>query len=842
MHLVILFITGFLTCYVNGAVNVFVDPPSVATAAKSSVYVSCDVMPRTGIRVTWKKDDKDVPLYPIGGSAKDMAYVFANNNTLYIGSVKRRHTGEYTCVAFSQTTGETVFKSTTITIQYMQQLEEIDPVLVYKGTKAEVHCIEPLAKPFATVSWMFNGAPIPASDRVKQDGWTLEINSVTLNEQGSYTCVATNIAKTRMVNASLQVIIPGDVTVTPKRDEIKEGEQTSFTCKSLAIPPLPTTWKRVTKVCAQQCNQVDTVIDAENIERITIKDGKLSIKDALPSDKGKYKCEASLGSTFDATAVDLNVIEKIKEDQISHQRYQAKDVRAKNVTISCRFQGDGLYKVSWSRVNSSTPSLPSKMKANTTVLTIPDLQFEDMGLYRCTAVGVFNTARADVQLDVYESPIFNTKPSNVSAPEGESVWINCNGDGVPKPQVSYHKDGQTGLNETHFVQLANNTLYIKQVQKENEGVYYCWLTQKHGIVSETFRIVVKDPLPPPKPSTSPMGRTVGIAVGCAGVYILLVIGLMIYCRARRARLLKQGIITEVEDGDMKDPLFANEEIPLQNCKSPDEWQYPRDQLSNVITLGYGKMGRVFKANAKEIKEGVPETLVAVKEFEGSGEPLKQEFDLEMEMFVQLNHENVVKLLGVSSLTTPYFLIIEYGAMGDLKQHLMNSTRTFTSQEYLNMAYSIASGMEYLVRLRYIHRDLSTRNCIVMNENNIKISFLSLCEDVYKDDYYLLNNIPVPLRWLSPEAILNEAYSEKSDVWSFGVTIWEIFSAGKRPYVEYDNEKVRDGVCKDLRLPALAGCPPVVYDIMKRCWNHIAGERPSFKDIVLLINEINLEKE
>ena len=160
----------------------------------------------------------------------------------------------------------------------------------------------------------------------------------------------------------------------------------------------------------------------------------------------------------------------------------------------------------------------------------------------------------------------------------------------------------------------------------------------------------------------------------------------------------------------------------------------------------------------------------------------------------------------------------------------------TQTECGNMALDIAQGMEYLVSLRYIHRDLSARNCIAITNQKVKISFLSLCEDTFKDDYYLLNDIPVPLRWLSPEAITDESYSEKSDVWSFGITLWEVFSGGQKPYLDYDNEQVRDGVCQDLRLPLLEKCPLQVYELMKKCWIVDTNERPSFHELVREMSE------
>lgn len=167
-----------------------------------------------------------------------------------------------------------------------------------------------------------------------------------------------------------------------------------------------------------------------------------------------------------------------------------------------------------------------------------------------------------------------------------------------------------------------------------------------------------------------------------------------------------------------------------------------------------------------------------------------------------------------------------------QKHISNTAR-------VNMAFCIASGMDYLIKHHYIHRDLAARNCIPYPDNNVKVSFLSICEDLYSEDYYLLNNIPVPLRWLSPEAIQTESYSEKSDVWSYGVSIWELFSGGKRPYADCKNESVLDGVCKDMRLTMPNSCPDAVYEVMTKCWLNDATQRPSFDELTCMLSEINV---
>ena len=125
--------------------------------------------------------------------------------------------------------------------------------------------------------------------------------------------------------------------------------------------------------------------------------------------------------------------------------------------------------------------------------------------------------------------------------------------------------------------------------------------------------------------------------------------------------LHLGLITEADDYDVKDPLVNGEDIPLETTKSLDDWQVPKENVSEISTLGHGKMGRVFKAIATTDKH--PDgTLVSVKEFGNIENLQKEEFNLEVEMFLQLNHENVVKLIGVTNLNSPYYMMIEYSEL------------------------------------------------------------------------------------------------------------------------------------------------------------------------------------
>ena len=179
----------------------------------------------------------------------------------------------------------------------------------------------------------------------------------------------------------------------------------------------------------------------------------------------------------------------------------------------------------------------------------------------------------------------------------------------------------------------------------------------------------------------------------------------------------------------------------------------------------------------------------------------------------------------------------------LSESPKNGTRpkSMSTTSKLGICAQIARAMEYLSANRVIHHDLACRNCIVMSPDlNIKVAFFSLSEDLYASDYYIFNNASVPIRWLSPEALFDEEYSEKSGVWAFGVVLWEIFSYCKQPYPGKSDEEVIKSLRRDNLLERPKECPDEVFELMSNCFRKKPEERPKFADIVANITEIPVD--
>ncbi|GBP31636.1 Tyrosine-protein kinase transmembrane receptor Ror [Eumeta japonica] len=263
-------------------------------------------------------------------------------------------------------------------------------------------------------------------------------------------------------------------------------------------------------------------------------------------------------------------------------------------------------------------------------------------------------------------------------------------------------------------------------------------------------------------------------------------------------------------------------------------QYSLSQIKFLEELGEGAFGKVYKG---ALNYGGEIMYVAVKALkENASAKTKADFRREIELISELRHDNIVAIVGVALREEPLCMLFEFMARGDLHEFLMGrappSGKGLPSLRLLNIAHNIASGMQYLASHHYVHRDLAARNCLVSDDFIVKISDFGLSRDIYSSDYYRVQSKSLlPVRWMPPESILYGKFTTESDIWSYGVVLWEIYSYGLQPYYGYSNQEVIAMVRGGELLASPAGCPNSLYGLMRDCWRHTPHTRPTFEDIV-----------
>ncbi|KAG8508565.1 Muscle, skeletal receptor tyrosine-protein kinase [Galemys pyrenaicus] len=284
-------------------------------------------------------------------------------------------------------------------------------------------------------------------------------------------------------------------------------------------------------------------------------------------------------------------------------------------------------------------------------------------------------------------------------------------------------------------------------------------------------------------------------------------------------------------------------------------EYPRNNIEYVRDIGEGAFGRVFQARAPGLLPYEPFTMVAVKMLkEEASADMQADFQREAALMAEFDNPNIVKLLGVCAVGKPMCLLFEYMAYGDLNEFLRSMsphTRCSLSHSDLTMrarlsspgppplscaeqlciARQVAAGMAYLSERKFVHRDLATRNCLVGENMVVKIADFGLSRNIYSADYYKANeNDAIPIRWMPPESIFYNRYTTESDVWAYGVVLWEIFSYGLQPYYGMAHEEVIYYVRDGNILSCPENCPLELYNLMRLCWSKLPTDRPSFTSI------------
>uniref|UniRef100_A0A8C1VT45 Tyrosine-protein kinase n=1 Tax=Cyprinus carpio TaxID=7962 RepID=A0A8C1VT45_CYPCA len=243
----------------------------------------------------------------------------------------------------------------------------------------------------------------------------------------------------------------------------------------------------------------------------------------------------------------------------------------------------------------------------------------------------------------------------------------------------------------------------------------------------------------------------------------------------------------------------------------DQWEIPRSSLKLLKKLGAGQFGEVF--------EGIwnDRTAVAVK-------TLKPDFLREAQIMKKLRHAKLIQLYAVCTTEEPIYIVTELMSHGSLLEYLQSKTHSHNSQTQLCQVLFLASGMAYLELQNYIHRDLAARNVLVGDNNVCKVANFGLAKEGTK----------FPVKWTALEAIHENKFTIKSDVWSFGILLYEIVTFGQMPYPTMTNYQVVQQLPKGYRMPCPLNCPKYLYDIMSECWKDSPADRPTFETLHLYV--------
>uniref|UniRef100_A0A8D3CMZ5 receptor protein-tyrosine kinase n=1 Tax=Scophthalmus maximus TaxID=52904 RepID=A0A8D3CMZ5_SCOMX len=494
----------------------------------------------------------------------------------------------------------------------------------------------------------------------------------------------------------------------------------------------------------------------------------------------------------------------------------------------------------------------------------------DKGNYTCVVENEYGSLTHTYLLDVVERsphrPILQAGlPANQTAVVGNDVDFVCHVFSDPQPHIQWLKhitvngsregpDGHpfvlvlktAGLNTTD---KEMEVLTLRNVTLDDTGEYTCLAGNSIGVSHHSAWLTVVNDLPP---SPLPSQTYLEIFIYCLGFFIIIILTATavicrLCCSPKKSDFSGHTTLTPSLPAATTILAGVSEyELPYDPV-----WELPRDRLTLGKPLGEGCFGQVVLAEAVGLDKNKPTRLnkVAVKMLKADATE-KDLSDLisEMEMMKMIGkHKNIINLLGACTQDGPLYVVVEYASQGNLREFLRarrpagleywSDTRltpldSLEIRELVSAAYQVARGMAYLASKKCIHRDLAARNVLVTEDNVMKIADFGLARDVHHIDYYKkTTNGRLPVKWMAPEALFDRIYTHQSDVWSFGVLLWEIFTLGGSPYPGVPVEELFKLLKEGHRMEKPPACTQELYLMMRDCWNAVPSRRPTFQQLV-----------
>uniref|UniRef100_A0A672IP95 receptor protein-tyrosine kinase n=1 Tax=Salarias fasciatus TaxID=181472 RepID=A0A672IP95_SALFA len=512
-------------------------------------------------------------------------------------------------------------------------------------------------------------------------------------------------------------------------------------------------------------------------------------------------------------------------------------------------------------------------------LSLPNASRHDEGLYACQVENIKTGERTCLLRrlslkDLEAARILNNftdQKVNVSA----TITLLCEASGTPNPTVIWTKNNHSVVEGSGVILGRHNrTLTIQRVKGEDRGQYTCTACNTRGCDTAQVNLTTEG---------AEEKTNVELIVPIGSVVIAMFFWLLIVFVIRGRKRpnggdLKTGYLSMILD---------SEDMPMdEQCErltyDANKWEFPRDRLKLGDPLGRGAFGQVVEAAAFGIEKATTCTTVAVKMLkEGATTSEYRALMSELKILIHIGHHlNVVNLLGACTKPGgPLMVIVEYCKHGNLSSYLKSKRGEYspykvndgpadlihfsyvsaghttvlspstveyftadlsssnydhlTMEDLISYSFQVAKGMEFLSSRKCIHRDLAARNILLSENNVVKICDFGLARDVYKDpDYVRKGDARLPLKWMAPETIFDRVYTTQSDVWSFGVLLWEIFSLGASPY---PGVCIDESFCRRLREGTRMRPPEYatteIYQTMLDCWLDRPTDRPTFADLV-----------
>ncbi|XP_026218694.1 protein-tyrosine kinase 2-beta-like [Anabas testudineus] len=277
------------------------------------------------------------------------------------------------------------------------------------------------------------------------------------------------------------------------------------------------------------------------------------------------------------------------------------------------------------------------------------------------------------------------------------------------------------------------------------------------------------------------------------------------------------------------------EIPEGRGDCGDKYKISRDDVDVGQILGEGFFGEVHEGIYKSPTG--EKTRVAIKTCKDCTADVKEKFLSEAELMKNLDHPHIVRLIGVIEVD-PVWIVMELYQHGELGKYIIEQQYILTNATLILYCLQICKALAYLEGFNMVHRDIAVRNVLVASPECVKLGDFGLSRYVDEQEYYKASISRLPIKWMAPESINFRRFTTASDVWMFGVCVWEIFSMAQQPFFWLENGQVINQLESGIRLPKPQHCPPTLYSLLSRCWAYEPHARPSFCQLACSLSDIH----
>uniref|UniRef100_A0A8C2X360 Fibroblast growth factor receptor 4 n=1 Tax=Cyclopterus lumpus TaxID=8103 RepID=A0A8C2X360_CYCLU len=817
-------------------------PENTTGLVGGQVKLACKVHRPASTKVQWLKTEVSQGGPPRLRALTALQSNASKVNTLHLSNITPEDAGEYICMAENTHEGQAVqamqsawlevlpgtIISRTVDLTAADIPSEViddlsddttEHLLLEPGNVLKLRC-DPSTRPGMAVNWYKEGVRVLPTPRIQIRGAVVEITDVTYEDSGVYVCV---------LRGSKEPVRNFTITVADSLGSGDDDEETGLEDSSAEMENDQVYFSRGPYwTHTQRMEKKLYAVPAGN----TV----------------KFRCPA-MGSPMPS----IRWLKNGREFRGEH-----------------RIGGIKLRHQHWSLVMESV--VPS-----------------DRGNYTCLVENKHGSIAHSYVLDVLERsphrPILQAGlPANITAVVGSDVQFHCKVYSDAQPHIQWLKHierngSRYGSDGTPYVRVLKTgslnmseveVLYLSKVTMEDAGEYTCLAGNSIGFAHQSAWLsVLSEEEAADAMETMETKYTDIIIYACGFLALIMAIVIVVLCR--------------MQVHPRREPFDA---LPVQKLsKFPLRRQYSVESnssgkssaslmrvarlssscspmlagLSFVQACSQGCFGQVVRADAYGINKDSqgPASTVAVKMLKDDATD-KDLADLisEMELMkVMDKHKNIINLLGVCTQDGPLYVLVEYASKGSLREYLrarrppgMDYTfdvtkvpeEQLTFKDLLSCAYQVARGMEYLASKRCIHRDLAARNVLVTEDNVMKIADFGLARGVHQIDYYKkTTNGRLPVKWMAPEALFDRVYTHQSDVWSFGVLMWEIFTLGGSPYPGIPVEELFKLLKEGHRMDKPSNCTHELYMMMRECWHAVPTQRPTFKQLVEELDKVLL---